>query len=741
MTRRLSSFIARFLPNPGRPYSLRRRLMAYLGTIGLFTVAVVCVGVFVFVSRVETASWRGRQGEAARAAAQTVAAFLQRTTDSLTLIGLLARDELERDSDLMQKALAQHPAIIEAAYLDGSGTVVADTTRERPLLAYLFTIPQSVWFQKARAGEPYYSNIQLSSLDKPYIIGAVPAPGGAVVAARLEMEVLWDVVADIRFGVTGRAYVVTGSGQIIAHTDPTVVLANANVSTVPGLQAALLAPDKEWHGGYTDLHGESVVGVTAPVPGTDWVVVTELPQAEAFASSRLALALLGSIALLCTSLVMWLNARFLGRMVLAPLEALRRGSEKIGQGDLSYRVGLVRNDEVGQVARSFDAMAASLATKTEALVAEVAERTRAEEALRLLNQELETRVADRTASLAQINEALRASEERYRVVVEDMPALVCRYLSDGVLTFVNEQYCSYFDTTPDALLGQSFFQFIPPDERQAVYEHYRSLTPDCPVKMYEHQVLAADGTIRWQQWTDRAIFDDQGQAVEYQSIGHDVTERRLVEQRIRDSLHEKEAMLKEIHHRVKNNLQIISSLLSLQSDYIDDPQAGGMFRDSQTRIHSMALIHERLYQSPDLSSIDFGRYIEALVTELFRAYGPSVETVAQEIQTDQVSLAVDRAIPCSLIVNELVSNTLKHAFPGGRSGTLDGKLQLVVADDGVGLPANFDITSSQTLGLQLVVTLTEQLDGTLAYRSGPGTEFEIVFPYDPPKAAQAATRR
>jgi PAS domain S-box-containing protein len=730
-----SRFITRLLPNRGRPHSLRRRLMSYLGFVGLVIVALVTVGSYFFVHGSETEAWRGRQEEATRAAAQTVTSFLRQATDALHYVGLLGQDEVTADTEAMEGVLELHPALTEVVLVGSGGTVASSVTRDRPVLAYLFTITQSQWFQIARAGQTYYSGVQLSSLDEPYIIIAVPTVSGAVVASRLRMQVLWDVVADIHFGATGRAYVVARDGQVIAHTDPAVVLANTNVGHMPGVQAVLQSPDREWIGGYVDLHGEAVVGVTAPIPGTDWLVVTELPQTEAFASSRQVLVVMGGSAILCVALAMWANTRFLGRMVFAPMEALRLGSERIGQGDLDYRIGLKRRDEVGEVAGAFDAMVASLAVKTTALVDEVAERKRAELALQHLNETLETRVAERTEALALANEALRTSEERYRTVVEDMPGLVCRYLPGGVLTFVNEQYCSYFNTTPDRLLGQNFFQFIPPDEQEQLHQYYQSITPDSPVKMYEHQVLAPDGTVRWQQWADRALFGDQGQIVEYQSIGQDVTDRRLVEQQIRDSLREKEAMLKEIHHRVKNNLQVISSLLALQVNYIEDAKIGEMFRDSQNRVRSMALIHERLYQSPDLASIDFGRYIEDLVADLFRAYGPRTDAITKEIQTDQVYLAVDAAIPCSLIINELVSNTLKHAFPEDRPGivrvslrAVGDKLRLVVADDGVGLPSNYDIGGSQSLGLQLVSTLTEQLDGSLVHRSDPGTEFEIIFP-------------
>jgi two-component sensor histidine kinase len=199
-------------------------------------------------------------------------------------------------------------------------------------------------------------------------------------------------------------------------------------------------------------------------------------------------------------------------------------------------------------------------------------------------------------------------------------------------------------------------------------------------------------------------------------------------------------LLKEIHHRVKNNLQIISSLLNLQSSYIQDAQALEIFQDSQHRVRSMALVHEKLYRSSNLAQVDFAEYIRDLASFLFHAYGASAQNVTLKIWAEDIRLDVDNAIPCGLILNELLSNTLKHAFrPGGdrplRDSEIrvesyyshDQQLTLVVADSGIGFPEALDFRNTTTLGLQLVNTLVRQLNGTLELDRSGGTRFTITF--------------
>jgi len=215
----------------------------------------------------------------------------------------------------------------------------------------------------------------------------------------------------------------------------------------------------------------------------------------------------------------------------------------------------------------------------------------------------------------------------------------------------------------------------------------------------------------------------------------ELTERKKTEDKIKASLDEKEVLLKEINHRVKNNLQIISSLLNLQSREIQDEQALRSFQVSQDRIRAMALVHEKLYQSEDLARIDFGEYIKSLATDLGSSYGLSVRDIDLKIDVENILLGVDTAIPCGVIVNELVANSLKHAFPGDRSGEIaisfrlvDGQYTMVFKDDGVGLPEDLDINRPSSLGLTIVNALTGQLGGTIALGRNGGSEIIITFP-------------
>lgn len=206
------------------------------------------------------------------------------------------------------------------------------------------------------------------------------------------------------------------------------------------------------------------------------------------------------------------------------------------------------------------------------------------------------------------------------------------------------------------------------------------------------------------------------------------------QKRLQDSVKEKEMLLKEIHHRVKNNLQIVSSLLSLQSTYIKDEQLREIFKESQNRIKSMSLIHEKLYKSEDLTSISFSDYVRVLAHDLVRSYGAS-DRITLTIDVEDISLGIDTAIPCGLIINELVSNSLEHAFPDGREGEItvtlrsfDSGIELIVADNGVGIPEDVDFRNTESLGLRLVTILAEdQLQGSMSLQREGGTAFRIAF--------------
>ncbi|MDP3623236.1 MAG: histidine kinase dimerization/phosphoacceptor domain -containing protein, partial [Methanobacteriaceae archaeon] len=225
------------------------------------------------------------------------------------------------------------------------------------------------------------------------------------------------------------------------------------------------------------------------------------------------------------------------------------------------------------------------------------------------------------------------------------------------------------------------------------------------------------------------------------TVVQDITDQKESENFLKASLEEKEILLREIHHRVKNNLQIISSLLNLQKRYVNDKQALNLFQESQNRVKSMSMIHESLYQATDLGHIDFSVYISKLSIELMSSYGVNTNQISLKREVEEVVLDINTAIPCGLIINELMTNCIKYAFPEGRKGTItikffleDEQYVLEVSDDGIGLPEDIDFKKMKSLGIRLVNSLVGQLDGTIELDTSSGTKFIIKFKeleYDP----------
>jgi two-component sensor histidine kinase len=215
-----------------------------------------------------------------------------------------------------------------------------------------------------------------------------------------------------------------------------------------------------------------------------------------------------------------------------------------------------------------------------------------------------------------------------------------------------------------------------------------------------------------------------------------IADREKAQAELKASLDEKEVLLKEIHHRVKNNLQVISSLLYIQARKVKDPEALEMFKESQNRVRAMALVHERLYQSQNLSQIDFAKYLDSLSHYWLRSYAVDPGAIRLQLNVNDVYLSIDTAVPCALLINELASNALKHAFPNGMRGQITVDMRpraqqegfvLRVVDNGVGFPEDFDIATSDSLGMQLVSTLVRQIGGTMEMESEGGTTFTVVF--------------
>ncbi len=333
-----------------------------------------------------------------------------------------------------------------------------------------------------------------------------------------------------------------------------------------------------------------------------------------------------------------------------------------------------------------------------------------------------------------MEKALQESEEKYRSLSNGLPALVCEFLPDSTLTFVNRAYYEYFGKTAEELVGRPFLDLIPEEIRQVVKEDYMSTTLWEPTKPNTHEVIIQD-EVRWLEWTNSAIFDKDGQIERYRAIGIDITKRKKTEEEIIASLKEKETLLHEIHHRVKNNMAVISSLLKLQSNALEDSRMKEILKESQSRVYVMSAVHETLHGSEKLSEINLKTYLSKISTFIFQAYNTKRGNVKLSCKIEDEPISINQAYPLGLVINELISNSLKYAFPEDRTGEitvgmekLDKELELTIMDDGIGTPEGFDWKNANSLGLKLVRTLVEnQLDGSIDMESKNGTKFIIKF--------------
>jgi PAS domain S-box-containing protein len=386
---------------------------------------------------------------------------------------------------------------------------------------------------------------------------------------------------------------------------------------------------------------------------------------------------------------------------------------------------------------------------------EVRERKLAEEKIHQLNVDLEQRVQERTAqhqvAIKQLQEgiadrlraetALRQSEARLVGIVNSA--------MDGIITVDGQQRIVVFNAaaelmfrcTAKDMIGHPLDRLIPPRFARTHHEHIQRFG-ETGVTTRRMGALQAVSGLR----ADGEEFPIEASISQIESDGQrfftvilrDITERARSEAQILASLKEKEVLLKEVHHRVKNNLQIISSLLNLQSSRSADSRTQAILKENQNRVRSMALIHEQLYLSGNLAAIDVHQYIQRLAQQVLNSFSDGHTAVSLHTDIEHVPVNADTAIACGLIINELISNALKYAFRGREAGEIrialargDDQVRLRIADNGVGLPAGFDAHKTETLGLQIVRTLTEQLRGTLSIDTSNGTQITIEFSLPP----------
>jgi len=418
-----------------------------------------------------------------------------------------------------------------------------------------------------------------------------------------------------------------------------------------------------------------------------------------------------------------ISTRSMRRAVAERIERLRSGAEVIGAGDLDHRIDVKGDDEFAELSDAFNAMTEKLSCSYHDLETEVRVRTRAEEELRLAYDRLRTFFDHRIGGIG--------------VVIAN---------AKGDILQANDCYLDILGCSREELLSglvdwrrMTPEEWLPADERALDQLRQRGV---CDI--YEKEYARRDGS-RVPVLISDVIMP--GESDDILAFVLDITERKRAEQALQKAhdelakqveertreLAEKEVLLKEIHHRVKNNLQIISSLVSLQANGSGDETVREVLRDVTYRVRSMALVHEKLYQSSDLARIDFAEYVRGLLGYLWRAHGATAADIRLTLDLEPLSLPVVTAVPCGLILNELAGNALKHAFRGRSDGHVTvslkagvhGRIRLCVHDNGVGLPTGFDWRHTHSMGLHLVRLLSGQLGADVEIGSEDGTRIEI----------------
>ncbi len=342
---------------------------------------------------------------------------------------------------------------------------------------------------------------------------------------------------------------------------------------------------------------------------------------------------------------------------------------------------------------------------------------------------LEERVMVKTRQLVDKNLEL----EKLSLVASRTDNAVLIASAEGEIEWINDGFIRMIGMPKEKVLGRKVSEI---NVYNDILKEVAASVAEKHSRIFESNVTTHHLKNIWISTTLTPIYSEFGKLKKLVFVDTDITSGKILQKRIEESLKEKEVLLKEIHHRVKNNLQIIISLLNLQSGYIKDETTLKAVQDGQNRVRSMALVHEKFYQAEELSEIDFGDYVQKLTQYIYQSYGDKTDRVKMVIESDHVGLDMDTAMPSGLLVNEIVSNAYKYAFPGDKEGEIrisilkhDGKVIFRIADNGVGLPAEINLDQSESLGMQLIQALTAQLDGELIVSREKGTEFRISFVY------------
>lgn len=619
--------------------------------------------------------------------------------------------DLAAQKSVVEELLASRDTFEEVSLLDEEGQVTSCLSN-----THLECVPDPFKMEEVKKGfqfvktrtETYLGPVAFEENTgvpvMPLVIPLVDFRSGQVKGAlfsRVRLARVGLAVSRISLQDGEDIFIIGTQNRVIAHGNPSTVL-----------RGMMFFPESG-QGIQKGLHGETaVVAVeTISLGGQEFRIIVEHRVREALQPLYVNILLL--VVLLVASLLGSLAlASLTDKKIFVPLAELRAITAEFVKGDYSKRLPLPKGRELADLAQTFNQMAENLQQTMYDIALKINERR-------------------------QVEDALRKSEERFRDLIENTSDWIWEFDENEIFTYASPRVKDLLGYEPEEVVGKSAFFLMADEEARQVSDEFLALKKaGQSFSTLENVNLRKDGTPVMIESSAIPIFDANGDFRGYRGIDRDVSERKKAEDKIQASLAEKEVLLKEIHHRVKNNLQIISSLFFLQIQQTSNVEAISVLIESQNRLRTMALIHERFYQSDDLAEIDFSDYLEMLVLRIYESYASSTLQVQFTVEAEHVLLPVDIAIPCGLVVNELVTNSLKHAFHGmeGKCEVVirfscleDGSCFLTVKDNGIGLADGAITREPPSLGLSLVSKLVGQMNGTHEFQGNNGTECRITF--------------
>jgi len=668
-----------------------------------------------------------KQQLAAQNAAKTVSNFINENFSVLeTAIGLSPFDRMSgtEQKQVLQTLVGLRPAFRHLVLFDDRNDVVAQASRLSSYASKAFVdrLKESLPGKNPpveRTIGPVHVNPATS---EPMAIMALPVKSvlgdiQGTLIVELNLKFMWDIVDRLKVGETGYVYVADRKGNLLAFSDSGRVLKGESVEQ---LEAVAEFIRKGTSAGpvlattYRGILGSTVVGTYAPLTTPDWAVIAELPWEEAYRE-----LLLGIVTSMGITLAMAVLAGFFGvfaaRRFASPLIDLTVTASRIAGGERDLQAEVAGPREVAHLATAFNSMTAQLRQSLQDLQKQFDELKRTEE-------------------------AYRRSEERLRLAVEGT--------SDGIWdwdvrtghTYFSPSYYTMMGYEPDEFPAsyQNWLQRVHPDDVEEAVRLAQRAIAESSSFVIEFRFKTKNGEWRWVCGRGKAAgWDADGNTTRMAGFHSDITERKLAEQQTRAALEEKEVLLREVHHRVKNNLQAIIYLIRSEADQCEDKRGSRFLGELEERARTMALVYEQLYQSENLARIEMVQYLSDLASNLAQAFGAERD-IPIGVESGKIWLDVEIGMPCGLIVNELVTNALKHAFPPGTQdrGRISVALRkeheryvLRVSDNGVGLPPGLPWREARSLGLRLVnLWATHQLGGTIAVEGPPGTAFVVTFP-------------